>query len=167
MQPNKKIRPIKKKKAKSNGISKPQIANVGTTVVVTNKKPIQKMLANGNILVKHREFISKVPGSTSFSLSSYPINPGLPGQFPWLRSIANNYESYRFRKLSYIFINSKTGTFAGDVILGIDYDASDPDPFNELELQSYWGCRTGVITRPLIYNAEVPALNKVLINTLE
>lgn len=151
----------RKAKNSNRGISRMRSANVGSTVVTVNKPPIQRMLANGNILVRHKEFIQKVAGSVSFSINTVPINPGLPAQFAWLYNMANNYESYRFRKLNYIFINSKTGTFAGDVIMGIDYDASDPAPFNESELQSYWGCKTGVITRPLSYQADLLALNKI------
>ena len=141
--------------------SRPRAANVGKSVQTENRKPVQKMLKNGNILVSHREFIGKVPGSVNFSISSNPINPGLPAQFNWLWAIAGQYESYIFKKLKYIFINSKTGTFSGEVIMGIDYDASDPTPFNELELQNYWGCKTGVLTEPLEIIANLPALHKV------
>jgi hypothetical protein len=160
---NMKRKRVRTRKAKPNkrGITRMRPANVGSTVVTINKPPIQRMLANGNVLVKHKEFISKIAGSVNFSINTVPINPGLPAQFAWLYNIANNYESYRFRKLDYVFINSKTGTFAGDVIMGIDYDASDPVPFNESELQSYWGCKTGVLTRPLFYKADMLALNKV------
>lgn len=143
------------------GVGQQLSPNYGSTITLENRKPIQRTLKNGNVLVTHREFISKINGSTSFSLNSNAINPGLPAQFNWLFAIANQYESYRFKKLKYIFVNSKTGTFSGEVIMGIDYDASDASPFNEQELQNYWGCKTGVITRPLELIAEVSAMHKI------
>lgn len=140
---------------------KGRVANVGRVKTVVNKGPRQRFLPNGNLLVTHREFISKIPGSVNFSLAQDPINPGLPVQFKWLYPIANQYESYRFRKLKYEFVNSKAGTFAGDVIMGIDYDPSDPSPFSEDELQNYWGCKTGQICEPMTFTADVAALHKI------
>lgn len=136
-------------------------ANVGKVKKVTIRAPRQRFLPNGNLLVSHREFIAKVPGSVNFSVTSDPINPGLPVQFKWLYPIANQYESYRIRKLSYEFVNSKAGTFAGDVIMGIDYDPLDATPFNEEELQTYWGARTGQICEPLTLHADIKALHKL------
>jgi len=137
-------------------------ANVGVTTVKTIRRPVQKFLPNGNLLVTHCEFLRKVKGSVDFSIStSDPINPGMPAQFKWLWPIANQYESYKFHKLDYEFVNSKAGTFGGDVIMGIDYDPSDPSPFNEDELQSYWGSKTGQICRPLTYKADMKSLHKI------
>jgi len=137
-------------------------ANVGMTKVQVIKKPVQKFLPNGNLLVTHCEFLRKVKGSVDFSIvDPDPINPGLPNQFKWLWPIANQYESYKFHKLEYEFVNSKAGTFGGDVIMGIDYDPSDSEPFNEDQLQSYWGSKTGQICRPLRYKADMKALHKI------
>jgi hypothetical protein len=142
-------------------LARVQRANVGKVRVLENTKPRQRLLPNGNVLVCHREFITKIPGSVAFSLTSSPLNPGLPVQFQWLYQMANSFESYQFRKLRFIFQNSKAGTFSGEVIMGIDYDPSDPSPFNEAELQTYWGCKTGQICAPLVLDADVRALNKV------
>lgn len=144
------LRPLKAKRA-----------NVGKVVVVENRAPIRSVLPNGNVLITHREFIAKVPGSVNFSLSQQPINPGMPAQFKWLYAIAAQYESYVFRKLSYHFVNSKAGTFAGEVIMGIDYDPTDDNPFNEDELQNYWGSKTGQICEPLILVADQKAMHKI------
>lgn len=145
-------------RANNNGQRSP---NIGRERSMTIVQPRQSMLKNGNLLIKHREFIQKVPGSVNFSVTSIPINPGLPAQFNWLWMIAHQYESYRFRKLSYEFVNSKTGTFAGEVILGIDYDPDDSAPINEQMLQSYWGSRSGCITSPLTLHANMQAANKI------
>jgi hypothetical protein len=162
--PGKKTNNNRRKKARASRNRKGKAtrpANFGKVKIVTIGKPRQRILPNGNLLVTHREFISKVSGSQNFVIATDPINPGLPTQFKWLYPIANRYESYRFRKLKYEFINSKAGTFAGDVIMGIDYDASDPTPFNEDELQSYYGSKTGQICEPLMFMANISMLHKI------
>lgn len=160
--PGKKTNKVKKTRASRPRKGKAtRVANVGKVKVVTIGKPRQRILPNGNLLVTHREFISKIAGSVDFSISTDPINPGLPTQFKWLYPIAMRYESYRFRKLKYEFINSKAGTFAGEVIMGIDYDPSDPEPFNEDELQSYFGSKTGQICEPLRFSANISMLHKI------
>jgi len=73
------------------------------------------------------------PDSTAFSiLSTYPINPGQATTFPWLSSIAKNFEKYRFLNLEF-YVVPQVSQFAnggrtGEVILSIDYDASDAQP---------------------------------------
>jgi len=73
------------------------------------------------------------PDSTSFSiLSTYPINPGQATTFPWLSSIAKNFEKYRFLNLEF-YVVPQVSQFAnggrtGEVILSLDYDASDAAP---------------------------------------
>lgn len=135
-------------------------ANVGRVVIAEIPKPIQTPMKNGNLLVKHTEFISKIYGSQKFKYLQQPINPGLPAQFQWMFPVANRYEKYRIKKMTYRFVNSKAGTFSGDIIMGIDYDASDPSPFSEFELQAYWGCKTGQICSPLNLHADLKALHR-------
>jgi len=160
--PGKKTRMTKGKRGpRPRKVGRTRKANVGKTKVVVIGKPRQRMLPNGNLLVAHREFIGKVPGSVNFSITTDAINPGLPQQFKWLYPIAMRYESYVIRRLTYEFINSKAGTFAGDVIMGVDYDPSDPAPFNEDELQTYFGCKTSQICEPMRFTADPKMLHKI------
>ncbi len=134
---------------------------IGKTQQVTIQKPQYQSLANGNIVVRHREYLGKIAGATGFSVLSKAINPGLSTSFGWLYGLANRYESYRVKRMVYHYVPSKTGTFAGTIILGIDYDASDASPFGEDELQTYWGAKTSVITEPLSLVASVQAMHKI------
>jgi hypothetical protein len=119
------------------------------------------MLRNGNILVKHREFLERVDNTSAFTVRTYPLNPGLPESFPWLHNIAKNYETYRFRRCDLHYVNSRTGTVTGEVILGVDYDASDPAPASEASLQTYEGTVTSVISEPSIMKASPQRLHKL------
>jgi hypothetical protein len=66
-------------------------------------------------------------------VDTFVINAGDRVTFPWLSSIANNFERYRFIKLSFAFISGQATSMAGKVGLGVDYDPKDTPPANRVE----------------------------------
>lgn len=95
---------------------------------------------NGHVMVvKHRELIADVSGSTGFAVTGYPVNPGQGQTFPWLSVLARNFEKYRFRRLRFEFESSQPTTAQGMTMLAFDLDASDPAPASKLQLMSYQG----------------------------
>lgn len=94
-------------------------------------------LRNGDCRISHREYISEMAGSTLFATTKYPINPGLPSTFPWLSSIANQFESYSFNQLAFFFETESGTTALGSVMLGVDYDAADSAPVSKVQLMDY------------------------------
>lgn len=55
----------------------------------------------GSITITHREYITDVKGSTTFSPIDYGINPGLGQTFDYLSNIADSYQYYKIDKLSF------------------------------------------------------------------
>lgn len=48
-------------------------------------------------IVRHREYICDIKSWTGPALiTEYPVNPGIATSFPWLHTIANGFEMYRF-----------------------------------------------------------------------
>lgn len=92
---------------------------------------------NGSIRVKHSEFLSDIFGQPSFSNQSISINPGLPTTFPWLSSIANNFESYKFHSLKFRYEPVCTTVTPGSVMMAVDFDASDAPATTKQALMSY------------------------------
>ena len=92
---------------------------------------------DGRTRVKHREYIGDVRGSSTFSVTSFNINPGLSSVFSWLPRIARSYESYKFHKLCVEYETQKSANTDGSVMLAIDFDASDSAPTNKVQLMSY------------------------------
>jgi len=95
------------------------------------------VFGDDSIRVKHREYICDIDASTGFVNTSMPINPGLDDVFPWLTSIARNYEQYRFNGLIFQFVSTSSDAIAdttnlglGTVCLATDYNAADPDFVN-------------------------------------
>jgi hypothetical protein len=94
-----------------------------------------------SIIVEESEYIAEVTSnSTTFSLlSTYPINPGQASTFPWLSTIAKNYEKYEFLALQWIY-KPEVSQYAsngqtGKVLLSVDYDASDAPPSTKAQME--------------------------------
>lgn len=82
-----------------------------------------------NIIVRHREYIGDVFSSTTFQNIEYPINPGLQTTFPFLSTIAANFQEFSFKGLVFEFrstsadaLNS-TNTALGTVAMAVQYRA--------------------------------------------
>ena len=118
-------------------------------VIDSHKKPSVTTLSNGDIRIRHREFITDLIGSESFSVvSSYPIQPGMSSSFPWLSRLAANFESYKFESLSYHVTTMSSTATRGTLGVAIDYDASDPAPTTKVQaLAMQFGTRSGLAAR--------------------
>lgn len=104
-----------------------------------NKAPSIRSNAGG-FVISHREYVSDITASATagnFSVGSYAVNPGVAISYPWLSSLARNFESYSFRQLSYEFESSVATSATGLVMLAADYDASDLAPGSKQQLMSY------------------------------
>jgi len=95
--------------------------------------------SDGRIRVRHREYIADTTVTVAFACTQYQINPGLVQLFPWLSSIARNYESYKFHDLRFFTETSAPTSSGGTVMLAVDYDAADAAPTSKLQLMSYHG----------------------------
>jgi len=93
--------------------------------------------------IVHREYIGDVISSSvsgQFNVQSFAINPGIAATFPWLSSIAVNYEQYKIHGCVFEFI-SNSGAFNGSsqalgtVIMATDYDPTDAAFVNKIEME--------------------------------
>lgn len=90
--------------------------------------------------VRNDEVVANILSSTTFSLATYPVNPGQASTFPWLSSIAKNWEKYHFRKLHFYFRSTVSG-FAdagreGKVLMSLDFDSSDAPPATSVMMEA-------------------------------
>jgi hypothetical protein len=100
-------------------------------------------LRNGDCHIVHREYVAEVLAQASspstYQVSQFPINPGQSQLFQWLSNIAQNFESYRFRKLRFCYETEAPSSLGGSLILAIDYDASDAAPLSKQQMLAYRG----------------------------
>jgi hypothetical protein len=75
----------------------------------------------------------------AFSLQQFAVNPGQAGLFPWLSSIAKNFEKYQFEYLEFVYKREVSEYAAngqtGKVIMSFDTDASDPAPTSKQQME--------------------------------
>jgi hypothetical protein len=107
--------------------------------VVKSGKPQTKSQANGNMTIKHREYIADINvEETGFDLQfQFGINPGNNALFPWLSTVAQRFEMYKFRSLRVIYEPQTSSTSVGTLMLAIDYDAKDAPPQDKTQMMSY------------------------------
>lgn len=130
----------KRQKAQNNDLRIMAPSAYGRSAVT--RQPEMKGSSSGSFIVRHREFIGDVvasPIAGLFYSTSYAVNPGQPGTFPWLSSIAQNFESYAFRSLSFDFESAVATTDGGVVLIAADYDVNDVSPGNKQQMMSYHG----------------------------
>lgn len=85
----------------------------------------------GSVVISHREFIGKLYAPKSdegnFHLQEYEVNPGLSSLFPWLSSIAQNYDSYELIQCIVSVKSLVSESIGGDGIIGSIYMAHQED----------------------------------------
>jgi len=107
---------------------------------VGNTKTFQR--GDRSCTIVEDEYIAEVIGpatGANFNVTSYPINPGQSGTFPWLSKQAVQWEKYRFNYLEFYYQREvsefATAGTTGKVILGVDYDASDAPPSTKQQME--------------------------------
>lgn len=100
-------------------------------------RPKTENARNGDCRIVHREYLGEVSLESTFKSTRYAINPGLPQSFPWLSSIAQRYESYRFEALRFCYETSSPSSQKGTVLLVPDYDSLDAAPVSKVQALAY------------------------------
>jgi len=126
-------------------------------------------------IITHREFITDVysgAGSPSaFTLTSYPINPGLSSSFPWLAFIAANYEEYDILGMVYEFKSNSgesvagTNTTLGTVIMATQYDPTRPDFEGKQQMENYFFSQSCKPSQSMLHAIECKK-NQTVLNHL-
>jgi hypothetical protein len=114
-------------------------APIAQSISFTTRRP---RISNDGLryCVKHRELIAEIAGSVGFTVqSNFIINPGFATTFPWLSPIANQWEQYHFKELSFHYIGRCPTTFSGSIMLVPEYDILDADPTSKVQASTYLG----------------------------
>ncbi len=99
-------------------------------------------LRNGDCEIVMREYIADIIAASTganFNLTQFAINPGQASMFPWLSKIAQNFESYKFKKLKFCYETEAPSSLGGTLVMAVDYDASDVAPANKQQALAYRG----------------------------
>ncbi len=112
----------------------------GYNVLASNKQ-IPKFTTNERTnIVSHREYIGDVTGSADFYNKVYSINPGNKELFPWLSTIAQNYQQYRIHGMLIEFRPLITDYAAlgspGVVAMATNYNADAPAYRSRIDMEN-------------------------------
>jgi hypothetical protein len=120
----------------------------GNTIMTGGLTPPQivNSVNHGGSIVRHREYLGDIYGNTSsFSSTTFPINPGSFSTFPWLSQVALAYEEYEFRGLIFEFkslssdavLSGTASSALGYVAMATQYNASSLPFSDKKALENY------------------------------
>lgn len=99
-------------------------------VNVLSGSPPQFSSTQATNVVCHREYIMDITGTTAFTNTVLPLNPGDNQTFPWLSTIAASYSQYRFHGVVFEFkpliTDFVVGGAPGVLVMSTNYNADDP-----------------------------------------
>ncbi len=126
----KKVRAPQKKAVKrvSNNISfaNPDAATSYGAIMSPRKYfPMTSGLGKTLTVTNYEQCGVTFTGSGGFTNGGSVINAGITTNFPWLSSIAANYQKFRWKFLRYIFVPQCPSTTPGSVYLEMHYDYLD------------------------------------------
>lgn len=91
-------------------------------------------------IICHREYLGDILGTAAFDNTMYPLNPGLSSTFPWLSSIADNYQEYKFHGLVFEFrsliTDFVTSGSPGVVVMATNYNADVPEYSTKQQMEN-------------------------------
>jgi len=116
-------------------VSVPQ--SIGTKITTSSPSILSAYSGDGRVRVRHREYIADIAGSVAFAATSFVVNPGIVGTFPWLSVLAANFESYKFNSLCFQFSTEKSASTNGSLMIAVDYDANDAAPATKTVMMAY------------------------------
>ena len=94
-----------------NTLIKPDIPEVRNT-----------FYTEGGTILRHREYLGAITSSSSansFKIQTYPLNPAQSDTFPWLSTIAQNYEEYRPNGMMFEFRSTASDAIASSTNLAL------------------------------------------------
>jgi len=136
-----------------------------------NNQPPAFLSNNHSFVFEHSEYIGDLTSSGTsgaFSSSSFVCNPQDPISFPWLNTMASNFESYEVEGMIYRFESTSgesvasTNTQIGTVMGGFFYDTLDATPLNKSIMLQYDGVVSSKTSESFLVGVECASNSNVL-----
>ena len=134
-------------------------------------------VGESGVRIRHREYLQNIVSGLagSFTLQSFPLNPGLQQVFPWLSQIAAGFEQYRINGMVWQFKStcndalSSANTAIGSIIMATEYDSSRPVFANQQQMANHEFATTGRqsqnITHAIECKKSVSPVNELWVRT--
>lgn len=119
------------------------------TVANPNQTPMFRQRGR-SVFVSHREYIQDVITSATaaaFKIEGFDLNPADPMTYPWLATIAQNFEEYRIHGMVFHYKSNSAdalnsvNTALGTVIMATQYNVMNSEFTNKQQMENYeFGC---------------------------
>jgi len=123
-------------------------------------------------IIRHREYLGDLRSGefpaggavTDFVIGQWTIQPGNPALFPWLSTIADNYQEYEMRGMI-IELKTLTSDFSdksvlGSYFVGTQYNVLEPKPTSKRQLENLQYSTSSKPSESMIHAIEcAPNLN--------
>lgn len=122
--------------------------------------PEIRNLRERGVCIRHREYLLDITAASSFTLQSFPINPGLVSTFPWLSQVAEAFEEYaitgmifEFKTLSADYTTASSAAL-GSVVMATQYNVLSPPFPNKQTMENYEFSNSGKPSETFIHPIE-------------
>jgi hypothetical protein len=114
-------------------------APVAISRIVRGSRP-KFVRSKGSVTISHRELIGQFNSTSALVVNGgvtgnlYRINPSNPLLFPWLQTLASNFDQYKFDSMRLQYVPMCATTETGRVAIYFDKDSQDLEPGDRIEL---------------------------------
>jgi hypothetical protein len=135
-------------------------APVSTSFRTRSNKP-QFKSKGPNVVITHKEMLADFDTSDTFTTRALVVNAGNSACFPWLSTIAANYEEYIFHSLTFEHVPTQATTSPGRSGMYIEPDPTDPLPVTKQQAGQMSGAVTAAVWDTAIYNTPKNILKRL------
>jgi len=100
---------------------------VKTNTVLNSAQIPQFRTGKHSTVIAHREYVQDITGTAAFTNLTFPLNPGIASTFPWLSTVAQNFQEFRIKGLVFEFRSLLTDFVTngqpGVIVLATNYNA--------------------------------------------
>lgn len=174
-------------RAVSRALAKPKVDYFGDTIMGMgayrrrgrgapldrHQVPNIKNTKAGGFIISHKEFVTDVPSAATQNFANFVINPSLSQTFPWLSSIAVNFEEWIPRGICWMYkstssdavVSTNANAGLGAVAMATDYKVSNPSFGSKQQMEMYEGATSTKPSKDMIHFIECKK-NRTVIDPL-
>jgi len=136
-----------------------RISGMGAYTVTSNSLGSANVeFGNGKIVVAHREYITDIYTESAFTTLVFDLNPGLSVTYPWLAGLAQLYQRYEIKGLSFEYIHTggmvTSSQSQGVIIMATQYDPDAVEFVNRREMEAYMYTTSGPVFQDQLHMVE-------------
>lgn len=118
--------------------------------------------SSGGFIVRHREYIGDLNTSQSFSNYAFSLNPGLNSTFPWLATVAQNFEEWVPRGIVFEFkttssdavVSTNANAALGTVIMATEYNPYNGFFASKQQMENYEFAKSCKPSQSMLHGVE-------------